>query len=206
MNNKDIKYRLSQELGDLAELILKRKSPFENIPIHEEAVSYLYLKYLKYYDEINEPLRKEILKYIIAETGESEYYPSAFKPTEKLKLNHIIEKAMKKRKPDFLYDKDFSDSHTRYFSKAWQIKYKAFIAIGWGVKRNFLDFYVGVSSPFLKGIDVYSTTIASFFGGVQAVYTYDTQAEVFKAVNKALDLIEIILPHFLQRMEAFIEK
>jgi len=246
MNSEDIKYQICKSMGDMAVSILKRKPPFDNVPMHKEAVNHLYSKLIEYSDEIDESLKRKIVECIMDKTrwyffitmlpiketfyekfpqhektesifrewlrkkeGDSIYRPShtpfyqCSKLTEKIKINQIIKKVMEKEMPEFLYDKKKSWRPMLFFSKPWFFNHNIYIVIGRGTKRSFLDFFIGVSSPYLHGIDIYYTTVAAFLGSPQAVYSYDSSDGLFKAMNNGLNLIKILLPHFLGQMEKF---
>ena len=51
----------ANRIGNLAELMILRKPPFENLPLYTQIISYVYSKYLQYNDELPETLRENII-------------------------------------------------------------------------------------------------------------------------------------------------
>lgn len=128
-------------------------------------------------------------------------YKSSYAPIHKIEVPKIIKSVVQQRLPEYSFEKTKSRTSVLYFSKSWVLKNKIYIIIDKGSARDFLDFSVGVSTPYLEGINIYHTTIAGFFGGIQCVYSYDSSDEVMRVVNKAIDLAVAVMPHFLERME-----
>lgn len=111
------------------------------------------------------------------------------------KMSRVIKHVMKQRMPLFEYDKSVYIPGTVPFSKVFLSNNKIFIIADIGTKRQFVDFMIGLDSPRLF-ID-----IANFFGKAQSVYEYSSEQEATIAVNKALDMIEVLLPYFAEKVE-----
>ena len=84
---KELRYRIAETLGELAEEILRRKAPFDKLPLQEEVAGSLYMKYCEYYDEIDEVLKEKFIglevecsKYLIRDSliGEKEAFVSKY--------------------------------------------------------------------------------------------------------------------------------
>ena len=60
LNNE--RYKIADILGAMAEKVLKREPPFENIPVHPEACSEIYLRYLDCYNLMDNSLKRKVLK------------------------------------------------------------------------------------------------------------------------------------------------
>jgi hypothetical protein len=130
----------------------------------------------------------------------SPYKPS-YVPMQNIDIIKIIKKVMQQRMPEYYLDAERSRSSVFFFSKSWISNQKVFLIIDMGSARDFLDFLVGVSTPYLKDIEIYHTTVASFYGGIQCVYSYDSSIAAERSVNKAIDLVKAIIPMFLGRIQ-----
>jgi len=107
---------------------------------------------------------------------------------------------MRERKPEFSYDKAEAEPGVIPFSMPWLVDNKVYIIADKGTKREFLDFSFGVEYP------KFYCDIANFFAGGQSWYDYETEEDLLRGVNKALDLIDILLPHFLDRVKKVLEE
>lgn len=119
--------------------------------------------------------------------------------TEKVKVNQIIKQIFNERKPDFSYDKSAVYPGIIPFSKPWLKDNKVYIIADKGTKRQFLDFHIGIAKP------EFFIDIANFFGRAQSWYNYNTVEELIQGINKALDIIDLLLPHFLERIKKVLE-
>ncbi|MBU3949155.1 MAG: hypothetical protein KJ882_09265 [Proteobacteria bacterium] len=59
--HKEFYAKLAEEFSDLSEEIIRRKPPYDKIPVEKEVAYYLSY-YLKYYDELEESFRNKILQ------------------------------------------------------------------------------------------------------------------------------------------------
>ena len=76
------------------------------------------------------------------------------------------------------------------FSKRMGNDNSFYLLVDKGTKRFFLDFFVGINTPRII-ID-----IAYFFNGSQSMYRYHSLESLKCSINKAIDLLERILPTF----------
>ena len=58
-----------------------------------------------------------------------------------------------------------------------------------------MTFDIGIEKP------KFFLDIANLFSRSQSRYWYNSSEELIKQVHKALDLIDLIMPHFLERIE-----
>ncbi len=68
MNNNrdcDLKIQVADVIGNISEAILRREPPFDDLPIHEEVYSKTQLKFLHYYNDIEEKDRHDFLNCLI---------------------------------------------------------------------------------------------------------------------------------------------
>jgi hypothetical protein len=112
-----------------------------------------------------------------------------------LKIIMIIKRVMCERMPAFKYDKSIYIPGTVPFSNKFLGDNNILIMADTGTKRRFINFMLGIHYP-RAFID-----IANFFGKSQSIYEYSSEEEASAGVNKALDMIEILLPHFVERVQ-----
>lgn len=112
-----------------------------------------------------------------------------------INVNQIVQRVMKERRPDYLFDRGTSFQGHTSFSKPMLDDNKIYIGVDKGMKSRALTFYLGLREP------EYFIDIAVFFGGSQSRYKYQNAGEVLKSMHMGLDVIDILLPHFKGRME-----
>lgn len=114
---------------------------------------------------------------------------------ENIRVNQIVKQIMKKRKPEFLYEKSLVYPGMLPFLKNWLDDNGILICIDRGTHRNFLSFEIGIRKP------LFTLDIALFFGGgAQSRFRYRTSEDVVKNTNMGLDFIDLLLPHVLERV------
>jgi len=115
-------------------------------------------------------------------------------PMEKINVSSIIRQVMKERMPEFKYDRSLGNSTVTSFSIPICGDNKIFITVDKGTWRRFLDFAFCIHWP-RSYFD-----IAVFFSNSQSRYEFNNEEELVTGVNKALDVIEVLLPHFVDRV------
>jgi hypothetical protein len=60
-SEQELKIKIAENLSDLSEQILKHQPPFNAFPIQDAVFSPLYLKYLQYFDELDKPLKENLI-------------------------------------------------------------------------------------------------------------------------------------------------
>jgi hypothetical protein len=225
---KEIRTRIAEEMGRLSEAILRREHPFDTLSAQSEVMPHLYIKYLQYYNDLEEGFRRSIFTSLVDQAkwqfhdvllGTPQRFNSLYPQhvsTQKLfgiwidqregpqgpiilharslpegtKVNQIVKRVLKKRKPEFSYEKSFGVPGLIVFSKRLDTDNRVYLAVDRGTMRRSLSFLLGLAKPRLL-LDV-----ASFFSNSQSWYRYTSAEEVESSVNKALDLIEKLLPYF----------
>lgn len=114
--------------------------------------------------------------------------------TKVAKVNQIVKRIMNERNPQYSYVRGFDVSGMTMFSKPLFNKNKIYLAVDRGTKRDFLNFLIGLEKP------KFLLDIACFFSKSQSQYKYSSSDEVEFVVKKGLDLVQIILPHFEDRI------
>jgi hypothetical protein len=228
-DEKIIRCSLALTLGDLAESVIMRVPPFDRLPLQKEVVSYHYEKYLQYVDEIDTQLRTRVLAmlveharwdiqerlgpgkdsfnsiypqhvetkhafvyWILQKEGPRPHIPlMVIYPMEKINVSATIREIMKKRMPEFKYDRRLGSAS---FSIPISGNNKIFIDADRGTWRRFINCALCIHWP-RSYFD-----IAVFFSNAQSKYEYNNEGELVTGVNKALDVIEVLLPHFVDRV------
>ncbi|MCP4159778.1 MAG: hypothetical protein GY760_06870 [Deltaproteobacteria bacterium] len=115
---------------------------------------------------------------------------------EKVKVNKLAKEVFKERYPDFIYNKEDSYSGTIAFHKAWFDDKIIFLNISTSNRRQYFYFNIGL----LKTDFYFSIDMCTFWAG-QSKYEYSTNEEFKNSLHKALDMLDIFLPHFEERLE-----
>jgi hypothetical protein len=231
-HEKKLRTRLARSLGDMAEGIIKREPPFDEIPFQDEATDKLFKKYLEYFDELETPFRQSILSMFIdsaresfkmgarvdeigsfnsrhpqhVETGDQfvswiknreghiETVNLSLGPTPPIKVTAVIKRVMQERLQEFKFEKGVMPGAIA-FSKPILTDNKVYVLVDKGTQRQFIDFMIGLKWP-----ESYFD-IAEFFCRGQSWYGYNSEEELIAGVSKAMDLVEALLPHFVDRAE-----
>lgn len=114
-------------------------------------------------------------------------------------VNQTVKQVVKHRKPEFTPDNKAFGSLG--FSKPWSFGNRLYLIVDTGTWRRSLSFSIGLHSP------RFCFDIADFFGGVQSHYSqgYLSVEQVKEGVNRALDLIELVQPHFEKAVQKAFE-
>jgi hypothetical protein len=114
---------------------------------------------------------------------------------KKIRVKNIIKQMVKQNKPDFFYNRNLIKSNLIPFPKTWFSGRNALIFIDEDREINNVDFLIGFQPP------TFYISIASIFGGTQCKGGYNTREELEKIIYEAMDLIDILLPDFLTRIQ-----
>lgn len=108
------------------------------------------------------------------------------------KVDKIIRNLTLERRTEFSYDKAFHGTGLIPFSSTLTKNNKILMVFDKGSKRSFFDLFIGLEGPEFR------CDIANFFGRSQSNFYYSNDEEVKKQVNIALDIIDILLPDFVE--------
>lgn len=116
-----------------------------------------------------------------------------------INLNIIIKRIMTLRMPLFNYDKSLCNPGQVCFSTSL-LNNKVGIIVDKGIKRYFIDLMFCIHWP-RSYFD-----IASFFAGSQSRFKYNSSEDLIAALNKALDLVDVLFPTFADRVKDTLDK
>jgi hypothetical protein len=120
-------------------------------------------------------------------------------PSGKQKIDIVIKGIMKDRLPFLKHDRHICNPGQVCFSRSL-LDTKVGIIVDKGTKRHFIDLMFCIDWP-RSYFD-----IANFFAGSQSRFTYSSSDGVIAALNKALDLVEVLFPYFTDRVKEALEK
>jgi hypothetical protein len=111
-------------------------------------------------------------------------------PITKPLVNKEIKKTIKSRLPEYKVDNKAFGAIG--FSKPWSFKNNLYILVDTGSYRTSLSFFIGLYDP------KFCIDVADFFGDNQSHFSegYLSIEQIESDTNKAIDLIETIMPHF----------
>lgn len=117
-------------------------------------------------------------------------------PIKKAEVNKCVKQMIKNRHPDFKIDNKAFGSIG--YSKKLGQNNKIYIVADTGSWRTTLTFMLGVNHP------NFCMDVAEFFADSQSHYGigYESIKKVEKATNRALDLVDALMPHYLGAIES----
>jgi|GEM_PF-3022758 len=125
---------------------------------------------------------------------------SVYATAKGIKINRIIRKVVKERFPDFKYGKIKNMPEIMPFAMSIFDGNRVYLVVDKDIRRKCLEFMIGINYPRFY----FNPSI--LFSNTQSAYKYNTEKEANDAVNKALDVIDVILPHLLTRLREALEK
>lgn len=145
-------------------------------------------------------IQNEFLRLVKAKENESikqEFVIS--KSIKKSFVNNCVKQTIKMRFPDFKIDNKAFGSIG--FSKKWG-QNKLYIIADTGSWRTSISFMLGLNYP------KFCMDVAAFFADHQSHYGegYLSIEQIENDTNKALDLVEAVLPHFMTAIEQALTK
>lgn len=121
----------------------------------------------------------------------------------KIKDGSIIKEILKKRYPAFQFDKKESTGLEPVFSKDFAKGFKIFLEIHKATpKRSWFYFDIRVS----KEADLFFRFDLCEFWDSKFSYKYETEEELKIGMDKALGILDVLLPHFEERVGKILEK
>mgnify|MGYP000858752280 FL=1 len=145
--------------------------------------------------------KKDFMAWILEKEGPRPPVPplQVF-PMSKFNMREVITKTVLKRMPELRPDKMFREPSTTVFSIPILYKNKIFLIADKGTNRKFIDIYFCIYYP-----ESYFD-IAIFFSNSQSHYEYSSEDDVVTGMNKALDIIEILFPQFVDRVKKVLSR
>ncbi|MEJ2155277.1 MAG: hypothetical protein P8X96_08060 [Desulfobacteraceae bacterium] len=116
-------------------------------------------------------------------------------PIKKAIVNKCVKQTIKTRHPEFKVDNKAFGSIGYYRNIGF--KNKIFLVVDTGSWRTTLSFMFGIDYP------KFSMDVAEFFADHQSHYGdgYQSIEQVENAINKALDLVDALMPFYLEAIE-----
>lgn len=178
----------------LRENILEYQLDYANYLIFDHFIGSHISFFLQYPKHV---LTKEVFSEWLSEKEGSRVLRANI-PTNRQSINigQIIKAIMKQRKPDFSFDKSIIYPGMLSFSNSALTKEKITIGIEKGTKRQFLSLILGIKDG------RYLIDIANLFAQSQSCYEYNSTTDASQMVNKGIDLVESILPHFISKLNS----
>lgn len=126
--------------------------------------------------------------------------PSRGIPMGKFNMREIIVKTVLGRIPELKPDRALREPSNAVFSIPILDKNKIFLIADKGTWRKFIGIKFCIYYPRAY------FDIATFFSNSQSHYKYSCEDDVVKGMNKALDIIEILFPQFVDRVKKVLSR
>lgn len=120
--------------------------------------------------------------------------------SKKIRINPIVKRIIKERFPDFKEGKIRNMPEIIPFAMDTLDGNRVYLIADKGIKRRALEFMIGIDYP------RFYFNPSVFFSNSQALYRYHTEAEAAEAVGRALNLVELILPHVLEKVKEALDR
>ena len=122
--------------------------------------------------------------------------PRALPPLEPgIKVKKNIKQVMKERKPEFYEYKSKNLPGLFTFAKDWLSDNKILITFDKPPNMREVDVAICLEKPF------FILDVGYFFASTHSGFKFDSAANLEKAVEKAIDTVDLLLPHILERIE-----
>ena len=223
MDDLEIRFEIVKELTLLVEYIVRGKHPFhsrvyqkmdyimkhvkklkgpEKEKVMESVVfcsklQIVGIEYLEHFsDKEKEKPFDDFWRKVYEKEGGKNYFLDIIDWDKKIDKKKIIEALLEKKYPEYEYDRNLSKGKGILYKSEYLENNNILLCFSDNVRHLNMELYIGIEKPFLL------RSIGSFFGMSQDVsFGYTNSKEYKKGIKKSLDLLELILPHFKERVE-----